>query len=226
MQSGIGVDLTLLKKQLKKKGWVKLKCDNVINSVTYVHELSIALGTPVSGRNKFIAEILQPQSKSQAHPSSLSAKYGYDYLPLHSDTAHWLVPCRYIILTCINPGESIVPTILLDTLQASLSPEEKKLTKSATFFVKNGRKSFYSRVYTEDNKFIRFDPGCMEPICNDGQNIMEAFSFSRQKLNTITFEWSHGDILIIDNWRMLHGRGNSLNIDSSRCLLRMLIHVQ
>ena len=47
-------------------------------------------------------------------------------------------------------------------------------------------------------------------------------SFS-EEAKRITIDWSEGDLLIIDNWRMLHGRGSAITIDSDRLLIKMLV---
>lgn len=208
---------------LEEIGWVELnsclegKLDN------HLHDLSKILGLPVSGRNNTILEELKPILSKNAHPRSLSKQYGVGSLPLHSDTAHWLTPCRYILLGCEEAGEVSSPTILQDTKNLSLDEEEEFHINNASFFIQNGRKSFYSSIRSKSRPFFRFDPGCMIPTSPHAELAMKSLMKDKHKDKIIEIQWQKDKILIIDNWRMLHGRGNKQSADQKRKLLRVMV---
>jgi Taurine catabolism dioxygenase TauD, TfdA family len=101
---------------------------------------------------------------------------------------------------------------------------ELQLLESAPVLVRTGRRSFYSTMLTSDRTFLRYDPGCLEAIDLRGE---AALLLVEQRLAGClpeVHQWHQGDILIIDNWRVLHGRETSQK-GSSRYLARILIDV-
>jgi len=153
----------------------------------------------------------------------LSRQYGLGAFPFHVDTAHWAVPARFMILSCVAPGEEVVPTLLVNRDDLHFDGEEQGLARSAVFFVKNGRNSFYSSILERGRGFIRYDPGCMEPWSRDAKHALALFSRERIWPYIQQVFWKPGDSLIIDNWRMLHARA-AVNVNASnRLLLRCLV---
>jgi hypothetical protein len=71
--------------------------------------------------------------------------------------------------------------------------------------------------------FLRIDPGCMEPTGADGVEAMKLFGYEKHVRHVVAFEWAIGSVLIIDNWRVLHGRGNAAEADIDRRLLRVYV---
>lgn len=210
---------------LREDGWVKLTSDvhNEAGLRSLTLELASGLGKPVRGRSQDVVEALTPKNSENAPPASLSKKYGLDAFPFHVDAAHWTVPARYLILCCVNPGDSAVPTQLVHRDMASLSEGEHQAARSGVFLFKNGRKSFYSSIFSLDREFIRYDPGCMEPQTPDADQALQLFSHERLGRLAHTVDWQAGDVVIIDNWQMLHARAGVNKSCSNRLLLRCLI---
>jgi hypothetical protein len=210
---------------LRARGWATLALGRQDQS-----SLSRELVRIASGVGKFITrrdggfiEHLSPQAATAARPSSLSMKFGTGALPLHCDTAHWIVPCRYVALACAVPGSIDAPTVLLDTHDIEFSNEQYTLARSACFIVRNGRRSFYASLIDCNRSFVRVDPGCMEPVTEESAKAIELYGYERNRSKTVAFHWHPGDLLIIDNWRVLHGRGNEVTADLSRRLLRVYL---
>lgn len=211
---------------LAKRGWAQhviegLEGDAVVGELNRVGDI---LGTRIGGRTGSLMEVVRPQAVDDAHPRSLSARYGLGALPFHAELSHRPRPCRYVLLGCIEPGPLSTATLLLDWRTLNFSPEELHLLESAPIFVRTGRRSFYSTILSSDRSFLRYDPGCIEAIDMRGQ---AALRLVEQRLAgglPEVHHWHRGDILIIDNWRVLHGRGTSEQ-DTGRCLARILIDV-
>lgn len=183
--------------------------------------IASSLGEIAPGRWGRLIEPVLPETLETARPGSLSSKFGLAPLPLHTDTAHWIVPCRYLLLACVEPGPGPTPTILLDSRAVELSESESLACRSAVFSVRNGRSSFYGSIMDRDRPFLRFDPGCMVPISEDGAMAMTAFSPGRNSNAMQRHDWKPGDIVTLDNWRMLHARGTETR--PGRVLLRIMI---
>ena len=205
------------------KGWYATKCDDLRSIESFILDIARDLGECVSGRHGQIIENLNPLTHDQSYPNSLSEKYGLGPLPLHSDTAHWIVPCRYIILACLSTGGENAPSILLDTKKLSLSDEVEAAVQNAPFYVRNGRKSFYSSIRAKESPFFRFDPGFMEPMTAEAKLAVRSLGADANEEILTKVNWEVGMTIIIDNWRLLHGRGQVTPKGTSRHLLRVSI---
>jgi len=181
------------------------------------------LGMRTTGRAGALEEAVRPQSADKAHPRSLSARYGLNALPFHAELSHRPRPCRYLLLGCIDPGTPSAVTMLLDWRTLGFSPEELHLLKTAPIFVRTGRRSFYSTILSPDHAFFRYDPGCLEAVDERGRTALRLVEHRLAGSSPDAHEWCRGDILIIDNWRVLHGRGPS-DKGSGRRLARILIN--
>lgn len=212
-------------KSLRDRGWARVPSDVHDETVLAARTLAIAqyLGKPVRGRARQIVEALRPKAPETAPPASLSRKYGLDAFPFHVDTAHWVTPARFMILSCVSLGDEVVPTLLLNRNDVNLSSDERNIANSAVFLVKNGRNSFYSSIFGGGREFIRYDPGCMEPQGQDAIKALAIFAHERVRRYVQEFSWEIGDSLIIDNWRMLHARAAAGKNSAGRLLLRCLV---
>lgn len=213
------------KKDLDSNGWSTSTATTITAEglATELTEIALTLGDIVPGRSRQLVEPILPETVETARAGSLSKKFGLRPLPFHTDTAHWNIPCHYLVLACLDPGPVPTPTFLLDTRVVQLSERESLLCRSAVFLIRNGRLSFYGSIIDRDRPFIRVDPGCMTALSNQGAAALEVFSRERQAKNQIRHDWKPGDILILDNWRTLHARGLDEETASGRVLLRVMV---
>jgi hypothetical protein len=189
-----------------------------------VQALATQLGEPVATRTGGkLVKTLRPTTEDHANRPSLSRAYGLGEFPLHSDTAHWLTPCRYVVLACLTTGGGNRPTVLLDTRRLRLTSAQVALLYSAPIRITNGRKSFFSTILCSDGKYIRYDPGCMTPVMSDGVHAMEVFAKTLWPEFLQEVQWQPGKVAILDNWRVLHGRGTATCHDFERTLIRICI---
>lgn len=215
-------------KQLEACGWSAF--DSSLEEIDDLQEraLSMAtkLGRPIpSRRGGDLTDVLRPVWAAEAKPRSLSRLYAKGAFPLHTDMAHYPRPCRYLIFACVNPGDGNRPTNLLDSRMLDFSDADKKSLITSPFVIKNGRRSFFSTILSDDGSHLRFDEGCMKPATANGRSAMDLFAPQRVAQWVTPFYWKPGIILILDNWRMLHGRGAGVptELDSLRTLLRISI---
>ncbi|MFE4350191.1 TauD/TfdA family dioxygenase [Peribacillus butanolivorans] len=207
---------------LKNEGWLKKNIN-----ITSKHELLNVgkfLGLPVPSRtNGNLIEELRPIEKREAHKNSLSSRYGTNNFPLHTDTAYRKVPVRYIILYAKNPGSGRRPTLLVDGFKSIDETISKKL-ESAIIKIKNGKYSFICNMLEVNNLghyCLRLDQDCMIPATRESAEVLDEYIDLLAKQKQLEISWNTGDLLVIDNWRMLHGRGKAESKDDNRLLYRL-----
>lgn len=208
------------------RGWASFVINAASERLVREQMLAIAsqLGTPVTTRaGGDLIDILVPTNTEDAKSSSLSKVYSTAEFPLHVDTAHWLTPCRYIVLACVWPGSSGRSTLLLDTRNLHLDDRQLALLHGTPLRVTNGRNSFFSTILSRSRPFVRYDPGCMTAATPEGTEALAVLSRSRWDEVVEEVHWQPAQVVILDNWRLLHGRGQAKGVDSDRKLLRASI---
>lgn len=211
---------------LKKEGWIKKNIG--ISSKEEIIQIGELLGKPIPSRvSGDLVDELRPTGIEEAKKNSLSSLYGKNRFPLHTDTAYKTIPIRYLILYAKNPGGGKRPTLLVDGLKLIDSGMDKNLLLSAIFKIKNGKYSFLGKMFEIDKMEevyrIRLDQGCMIPATKESRMIFEQYVSVLDRQKKIEVKWESGDLLVLDNWRMLHGRGNSATEDDDRLLFRLNI---
>jgi hypothetical protein len=205
---------------LQRRGFVLLKAN-----CPDLELLRIAkdLGPPVpSTPGAPVISELRPRQPLTQKTQTFSSLYGLASFPFHTDTAHWPVPARFVILRDIGESHDR-PTLLLPMEKFALACTPQDMT-AAIWKVKGPFGTFYCSIIEFANTIrrIRYDPICMRAGNDPAIRVNEALSTKQRK--PIRVDWEPSLALIIDNWRILHGRGRSLRDDSrSRCLQRVLI---
>ena len=214
-----------VKEELFDRGWVLLRTG--IADPTFLRqellEVSKEFGVPVPGRSRSLVEPVTPMPQEWAPARSLSARFGLEELPLHTDAAHWPIPCRYLLLACACAPRVTCETRFLPIREDALSAEEKGLLRQTPFRIRNSRNSFYGSVLGSDREFVRCDPGCMEAVTPNGEFVLGFFESERYRSQIGSHKWSVGDIVVIDNWRTLHGRAAAKDALYERTLLRTMV---
>jgi hypothetical protein len=217
--------LSALPAGVRDTGWFTTKIEGddqqIVNAV---EQICSNLGTVVHGRGGVELETIAPFPRELAHPRSLSALHGLGTFPLHVELSHRIRPCRYVVLACLNPGIPSVATALLDRNQLAFSSDEKAMLRNAVVLVRSGRRSFYSSILPADEAWMRFDIGCMEAFDARGRTAIEMVEERLTRSSPTLHRWIAGGILVIDNWRVLHGRTSAEGAVGRR-LSRMLIDV-
>lgn len=208
---------------LRMLGWCEFQATGTACLNEELIDMALQLGRPVSLRSSIgPVQQLVPTAKTR-FTNSLSSKYKKDGFPLHTDTAHWPTPCRYIVLGCLQQGESQRETHLIDFRKVQVSDEDRLCLMTEPFKILNGRRSFYGTILAENRPFIRYDPGCMSPTSLRGEKALDVFSPQRTAHVKISIGWFEGKIVVIDNWRVMHGRGTGTGHGSERIISRVLV---
>ncbi len=211
---------------LESSGWLAFTLPSSTESDfrEQLHALASDLGTPAATRScGSLCDTLLPTEADAAKPRSLSKIHAVGEFPLHIDTAHWLTPCHYVMLACVSPGNANRPTLLMDSQRLPLNEHQSSLLHSTPLRVTNGRNSFFATILSKARPFVRFDPGCMTVTTPNGAKALAVLARQNWPDYIETIQWTTGMVLVMDNWRMLHGRGHSDCADADRKLLRISI---
>lgn len=64
----------------------------------------------------------------------------------------------------------------------------------------------------------------MTPVNRPARTVADALAYStRETSSAHSFEWSAGTVLLVDNWQVLHGRGEMPDGEGRRELIRIYV---
>jgi hypothetical protein len=211
----------LILEALLRDGWVETDIDPVTpeRHAVAVIATARALGTVTAVRGLHAIETLRPRTRPQARQGCMSAVFGCGVQPWHMDMAHRPSPARFILLSCMDPGERPCATELLNWRQL-LSSEQLTLSSEAPVLVRSGRASFYTTMLDGQQRFLRHDPTCITALTDEGRALQAQIAAASERVHAA--HWQAGRTLIFDNWRFLHRRSDASH-SPSRALLRITI---
>lgn len=158
---------------------------------------------------------LRPIARTSAAERSLSGKYGLSAFPLHSDGAHLRQPPDYVVLAADSASRT--PTLLWCEEISHVALQDD--LRHGVFRVSGGDRPFLAVAYDGDR--LRFDPGCMLPLDRRSRRVSEYFSNAVERASR--HYWSGGgQVVVIDNRRALHARGDATG-DEMRSLRRVML---
>jgi hypothetical protein len=209
---------------LRSAGWLRGHFECVLPELpAQLKAFAEQLGQLTKGRDGRPIEVLSPRSHASAFRRSLSAMHGRGMFPLHTDGAHLARPPRYVLLACVAVGRPSVPTVLARADELDLDRSDISALEATPFLVRNGRQSFYATVIDAGKNRMRYDRGCMMPTAESSWLATRLDQALEQALHH-PIEWCPGDLVVIDNWRVLHGRGiQAEQASEDRILLRAIV---
>ena len=167
---------------------------------------------------------LKPATTTNANPKSLSAVYGLNAQPLHTDGAHLAQPPDLVFLHATVPNET--PTLLwskkLDLHAAS--PHLHHPPPGGIFLVHGASEPFLTGAHIHGFKW-RYDPGCMS-ACDQRARALSEFLI-QAATRAYQHSWSKADmLLVIDNKAALHGRAAVADGDQNREIRRVAVRMK
>jgi L-asparagine oxygenase len=153
---------------------------------------------------------LRPRRVEEAPLNTYSGNYGLGEFPLHTDLAHWFLPPRYFLLRCVV-GFGNIPTVLVDGFPLVKQVGTTALTHALMQPRRpvNGKRSLLRlfQIAGSAASLIRWDEKYIQPATKAGASGASRFSKVLAVAPRILASLSQpGDTIVIDNWRMLHGR--------------------
>ena len=187
--------------------------------------LATALGVPAyEARDRQVIKLIRPQAEHLSPPNTLSSRHGTGSFPFHTDAAYWHTPPRFLLLRCLDPGEGGRCTLLTDP-RAWLSKQQWDMLSRAVCTIA-GSRHFLGTIaarHPEGFTMIRYDSACMRPTNRRSAAASALIDIQIAEAQTIKIHWQHGAVLIVDNYRLLHARSESLVPDPNRLHQKILI---
>ncbi|ASG23865.1 alpha-ketoglutarate-dependent taurine dioxygenase [Nitrospirillum viridazoti] len=178
----------------------------------------------VDARSPEPIRAIRPQTAQTAKSNTLSSRYGTGCFPFHTDTAHWEQPARYLLLFCVSPGRGMRPTFLQDSRLWQLDDAEENLACRALWAVGHRRPRLATIATRSSGRLtIRYDMDCMRPMTAEAYQLKELLEGRIGIQPSIRIDWKAGSLLTIDNYRMVHARGDAVQPDPDRLLKRILV---
>jgi hypothetical protein len=167
-------------------------------------------------RGEPLVSRLRPTTEKDAKPRSLSAYVGLGTQPLHTDGAHQESPPDFLVFVSERPNRT--PTWLRHVHGQSVPWDD---LRGGMFLVGIGSSAFFASSLkgAGPHRRLRFDPACMTP-CDARARV--AARFLSDRTSATRFDWTTpGQVLVLDNSRTLHGRGEVDEEDLDRELVRI-----
>lgn len=207
----------------EKHGWALTNLESVGQDENRLRQ-ACAPPAPLTGVgrcHKKAKTILVPRSADRLSTTSLSAVHGEGAFPLHTDGAHIAQPDRWIVLYCAA-DEQNRPTLLQHWREIETLVSQRELLAREVFYFCNGRRSFADTISCPTREFVRFDQNCMAPATTRANRLLRDVDYLLQTQSPTEISWYVGNAIVIDNWRILHGRGRA-NSDGARILFRQTL---
>ena len=167
-------------------------------------------------------QTLRPRISKGEEKSNYSGNFGLNEFPLHTDLAHWYVPPRYFLLRCIRPS-SIVTTDFVVTSKV-FSQEDALVLKRSLFRPRRRLDGRLTILRLQEQEFYRWDRlfiRAMNKSASELQSRVEArlMAITRHK---VALE-SRGDCILVDNWKIVHGRSSVPHTELNRKIERVYL---
>lgn len=161
--------------------------------------------------------VLRARESEAAPADTLTARHGLGVFPMHTDGAAQPIPPRWLVMRALTPTKTA--TFLYDATPAVLDPANSSLLRRPWAVTPGGaRPAFYAPILQplSCGWRIRYNRACMRPTAGTVDPACMTL------LTGLEHRWQLGEVLIIDNWRMLHARG-PVATEESRQLERMAV---
>jgi L-asparagine oxygenase len=209
---------------LTSNGFYRLSCGVVLDDDALI-AVTRLVGSPFGEpRDPRLVRPTSPISAAHAPSNTLSSRYGFGAFPFHTDTAYLREPADILLLHCADPGASRRATALVDTRAWSLSPREAHVLRNEVWVVRSARPPFHCTVGTGRHELsVRCNFDCMGPAVRTRHESRAIIDEHLARAEKLLITWSTGDLLVLDNRRVLHARAPAVQEDSDRELKRVLV---
>ena len=175
-------------------------------------------------------QVLRPTHKDHSSSNRYSGTYGLGEFPLHSDLAYWVIPPRYVILRCHNGSESVVTRILDCSLIESMvdTATLRRALVRPRRSGPTGTLALLSVMFRGESTWgLRWDPLFLVPMNSAAvrfAGVVETHASERSGSGVISLSLvDHGDTLVLDNWRVFHGRSSVSTTHINRRIERIYL---
>jgi L-asparagine oxygenase len=176
-------------------------------------------------------QTLRPRKPSSHLMNQYSGTYGTEEFPLHSDLAHWYLPPRYLMLRC-KVGAKDVETTLVPYSSIASAVGEYTLKQALVAPRRKSKEQIICPlpvVFRHNGLWgIRWDFLFLSPLNEPAKRtseVLASHTWHGEEIIPVKLI-EPGDTIVIDNWKMLHGRSSvpeeSMNREIERIYLNKL----
>lgn len=216
-------------KQLHAQGWSFLrKWQPELNT----EECATCIGK-IFDIEKRLSEIkignvqtLIPKKRSKSLRNQYSGVYGLSEFPIHTDLAHWEVPPRYILLRCVKGNPRVYTRIVNYKIIANIVGRD--ILRQALVVPRRKHHRHIVTVLPVEFRInceigIRWDFLFLNPVNMYAKQLSDELSRAKNHIGINVSLSDPGDTLIIDNWKVLHGRSSVPSDALSRKIERVYL---
>ena len=182
-----------------------------LSTVEVAHQLGAIINIdrllPFSGIPT--VQSLRPRGTKEVQQNQYSGHFGFDRFPLHTDLAHWILPPHCLLLRCLVGTEDVFTNLLpcryvIDLVGAAALRKAVLRIRRRHFGCSGLVRAMSPHHHAE---VFRWDPVFLEPLSRHARALQRVMVDSDWDDATIKVQLRKpGDTILIDNWRMLHGR--------------------
>lgn len=215
--------------RLRRDGYVLLsrwRCEETTIAIGHKIGVVTDIQALLPYSNIPTVQTLTPRNEAKSSSSHYSGIFGLNEFPLHTDLAHWARPPRYFILRCQNGSRSVATKLLACSTLATLLNIEtlRHALVRPRRAGRNGMLCLLPLLFHVDGTCgFRWDSLFLIPMNEAAKKIAEIILTRSWHLSSTVTLAERGDTLIVDNWRLLHGRGRISMIDIDRQLERVYL---
>jgi alpha-ketoglutarate-dependent taurine dioxygenase len=208
--------------QLRKDGYLTIAG---ISSESELMSIAKLIGRPLpSPTGEFVKEMM-PKSRADARLGTASAIYGTSSFPLHTDTAFWPLPSRYLVMRVYGDCRRATTVLRFEDAFRKGSADLVTRVERSIWRIGTPSASHYCSMRFRHGEQLgwRYDELCMAPV-NEAARLTQAElpqALARCEVQKI--EWSGDLALILDNWQVLHGRAVAPPDEKVRILQRIYV---
>lgn len=207
---------------LQTRGWTSVV--GVSNKAELL-KLAKSLGQPVPSPTGELVKELIPTLQSDARSGTLSKTYGRAEFPLHTDTAFWPVPARYVIFRARGDIRRQTTLLAFDHIFQGEHQKLREIAQRSVWIARTPSTAFYCsmKFSVAGQVGFRYDAQCMRPANSSAFLIREALepllSYDRGE----GVDWEYDVAIVVNNWQALHARGPGPSDEGARILERMYV---
>lgn len=187
--------------EFKERGFVSFPS----NAEESMLEVAQHIGNVLKVPTMPLVQTLTPRLKETERDNTYSGNFGVDEFPFHTDLAHWYIPPRYLFLRSVVPAPDI-ETKLIDSNDVC-DEIEPNIMSRAHFKPRKKLDRTANLLKIKQGEIFRWDSVFIEPANSSADELKLLIQSALSKAKYISLNLDNkGDCLLVDNWRMLHGR--------------------
>ena len=208
--------------QLHRAGWTPVEG---VASRGDLLELGRALGRPVPSPSGGARPPTAADRRNRGSARHAEHLYGTGPFPLHTDTAFWPRPVRYVLLRAIGDTRRLTTVLSFAKLFDELGPRLRALAEKSVWSVRAGPQRFYCSLRFRVGELVgwRCDCDLMSPA---NQAALDVEGSLRPFLASGRAEvvcWSKDMAVVVSNWSAMHGRGPAPHDEGVRITERLYV---